>query len=73
MGERISCSFIGPVGPTTIYTTAVVDLTLLVRVWYNMTKDTRLSVIPFAKNVSPGNGRGNNCMHRILKLLHYNL
>ena len=54
MGERISCSFIGPVGPTTIYrpTTAVVDLTLLVRVWYNMTKDTRLSIIPFAKNVS---------------------
>ena len=52
MGERISCSFIGPVGPTTIYTTAVVDITLLVRVWYNMTKDTRLSVIPFAKNVS---------------------
>ena len=54
MGDLISCSFIGPVGPTTIYTTAVVDLTLLVRVWYNMTKDTRLSVIPFAKNVSLG-------------------
>ena len=52
MGDLISCSFIGHVGPTTIYTTAVVDLTLLVRVWYNMTKDTRLSVIPFAKNVS---------------------
>ena len=45
MGERISCSFIGPVGPTTIYTTAVVDLTLLVRVWYNMTKDRRVNKV----------------------------